>query len=162
PKAPGVRRPARFATAPASGAKILTLQRPNQKHDTTIAADFGTPVTESKEPVPIKASKAPKAEPSAKDTDLPHLLGAWELTDVDGLTPEAASQKLDQQASAPRQDGGPVTPRMPQRWEALRRLHLLPGGGPIDLPNRPLSTSYVAYVETDASKSPKWITLRAL
>src|SRR5262249_11604316 len=49
-----------------------------------------------------------------------------------------------------------------QRWETLRRLQLLPGGGPMDLANRPLGPSYVAYVETDASKSPKWITLRAL
>src|SRR5262245_12559841 len=162
PKSPGVLRPKRFATALHSGATIVTLQRPEPKHETPIAADFATPVIEAKEPFPIKVSKAPKADAASKDADLAHVLGAWELTDVDGLTPEAASQKLDQQTSVPRQDGSPVPPRAQQRWEALRRLQLLPGGGPMDLANRPLSTSYVAYVETDASKSPNWITLRAL
>src|SRR5262245_6203440 len=162
PKSPGVLRPKRFATALHSGATIVTLQRLQPKHATPIAADFATPVIEAKEPFPIKVSKAPKADAASKDADLAHVLGAWELTDVDGLTPEAASQKLDQQTSVPRQDGSPVPPRAQQRWEALRRLQLLPGGGPMDLANRPLSTSYVAYVETDASKSPNWITLRAL
>src|SRR5262249_18532663 len=97
PKSPGVLRPKRFATALHSGATIVTLQRPEPKHETPIGAEFATPVIDAKEPFPIKVSRAPKADTAVKDTDLPHILGAWELTDMDGLTPEAASQKLDQQ-----------------------------------------------------------------
>jgi RNA polymerase sigma factor (sigma-70 family) len=161
-KADGVVRPTRFATAPNSGAVLVELRRAEPIREPATQPDSVPPTIEVKDPFPMKVSKAPKADAAPKDADLPHVLGAWELTDVDGVTPDAATQKLDQQASVPRQDGSPLPPRTQQRWEALRRLQLLPGGGPIDLVNRPLGPSYVAYVETDASRSPKWITLRAI
>src|SRR5262249_33878369 len=48
-----------------------------------------------------------------------------------------------------------------QRWESLRRLQLLPATGPMDLGNAPGAASYVAYVELDGTRNPKWFTLYA-
>src|SRR5262249_37235577 len=103
-------------------------------------------------------SVTPADSGKTKPTDIAQVVGAWELTDIDGLTPEAATQKLNVD-----RDGNPAPAgRAPRRWETLRRLQLLPAGGPMDLTNHSNSLSFVAYFDLDTTRNPKWITLHAL
>jgi uncharacterized protein (TIGR03067 family) len=44
----------------------------------------------------------------------------------------------------------------------MRRLNLLPGGGPVTLTYRTTVSLCLAYTELDGTKSPKWITLHAM
>ena len=74
---------------------------------------------------------------------------------MDSVSPDAAAAKLDARG---RPTGGE---RSKQRWEGLRRLQLLPATGPMDLGNQPGAASFVAYVELDGTRSPKWFTLYA-
>jgi RNA polymerase sigma factor (sigma-70 family) len=146
------RRPTRFATARNSGATLISLRRPKaevfervENGARAVASDFGFPLRAAND----------EGKPAPADADLGKVVGAWELTDVDGQTPDAAAAKLD--AKSPPAGGQ----RSKQRWEALRRLQLLPAAGPRDLGNQPGASSYVAYVELDGSRTPKWLTLYA-
>jgi RNA polymerase sigma-70 factor (ECF subfamily) len=148
----GILRPARFATAHNSGATLVSLRRPEPK-----AAPTGdVEVVQSDDPFPTKFTRA-KAAPAdpAKDAELGKVVGAWELVDVDSFSPDAAAARLDAK-------GHPMGgERSRQRWEGLRRLQLLPATGPMDLGNQPGAASFVAYVELDGSRSPKWFTMYA-
>jgi RNA polymerase sigma factor (sigma-70 family) len=151
-KAPGMARPTRFATALNAGVTILILERDEPKKiepplvatpDLDRFAPIGPPAPVADTP------KEAKADP-AKNADLGKVVGAWELVDVDGQTPEAAAAKL-----------GTADARTSARWQTLRRLQLLPANGPRDLINSPGNTSYVAYADLDGTRTPKWFTLHA-
>ncbi|HKB04307.1 MAG TPA: sigma-70 family RNA polymerase sigma factor [Gemmataceae bacterium] len=114
-------------------------------------------------PLPAKVAKEESKPAAARNADLAHVIGAWELADVDGQTPDAAARKLDQDAQVgiTRPDGSAVGPRTnPQRWERMRRLYLLPGGGPATLTYQPTVPLCLGYAELNVTKSPKWITLQ--
>jgi uncharacterized protein (TIGR03067 family) len=145
-----VLRPTRFATAANSGAIVVTLCRPETKRAAATAADFAMPVSR-----PATLTYEATVPLPAKDADLGKVVGAWELADVDGQTPDALVKKRDTR-------GHPMGgERSKQRWESLRRLQLLPAAGPMDLGNQPGASSFVAYVDLDGTRSPKWFTLHA-
>src|SRR5262245_11036038 len=156
PSADRVVRPSRFATARNSGATLVKLRRlpPPAPQHTPIALDFGVPIVGNEKNFSVTPVDPGKTKPA----DLAQVVGASELTDVDGLTPEAAIRKLSVD-----RDGNPAPAgRAPRRWESLRRMQLLPAGGPMDLTNHPNSLSFVAYFELDGTRNPKWITFHAL
>ena len=154
-------RPTRFATATNSGATVLSLRRPDERPaPPPVALDVAVPVRHTTSTVGATAgaligAATRDAEPVKKDADLGKVVGAWELADVDSVSPDAAAAKLDARG---RPTGGE---RSKQRWEGLRRLQLLPATGPMDLGNQPGAASFVAYVELDGTRSPKWFTLYA-
>jgi RNA polymerase sigma factor (sigma-70 family) len=155
PRGDGVLRPTRFATAPNSGATLLILERAErQEVKAPPAADRGTPLHDPAIPERYTQTRIPPPDP-AKDADLGKVVGAWELTDVDGQTPDALAAQLDARGHP---TGGE---RTKWRWESLRRLQLLPASGPKDLVNQAGSISFVAYVELDGTRNPKWFTLHA-
>lgn len=153
----GVLRPKRFATAPGAGVTILALRRPVPKPSVDLSVNYDIPVRPMAADfvLPPKADAGPPKADPAREADLGKVIGAWELTSVDGQPPDAVAAKLD---TRPHPAGGP---RSKQRWQALRRLQLLPATGPADLVNQSGSQSYVAYVDLDAARSPKWFTLHA-
>jgi RNA polymerase sigma factor (sigma-70 family) len=152
-------RPSRFATAKNSGATLLTLRRP--KPPVSGRAEDGVGTVVSDVVFPVKIGKEENKPSPAKNADLSQVIGAWELADVDGETPDAARQRLDNRAAAGLPPGASAA-RDPQRWEVMRRLYLLPGGGPTTLAYRTTVSLCLAYAELDGTKSPKWITLHAM
>jgi RNA polymerase sigma factor (sigma-70 family) len=148
-------RPTRFATAPNAGVTLLRLchPQPEPKPSMPFAIDFGFPIANPTPPADSPPPQ-PKTDPK-RDADIGKVVGAWELAEVDGKAADAAADKLDAKG---RPEGGE---RKRQRWEELRRLQLLPASGPMDLSNQPGAASYVAYVDLDATRNPKWFTLHA-
>ena len=149
-KADNILRPTRFATAYNSGATVVVLRRPKVKADAPVVADSAVPGS-----WPATSTYEMLVPAPTKDADLGKVVGAWELVDVDGAPPDGAVNKLEAKGHP---TGGE---RSKQRWEGLRRLQLLPAAGPMDLGNQPGASSYVAYVDLDATRSPKWFTLHA-
>ena len=146
-------RPTRFITARNSGAVVVSLRRPEVKAPR--AAEAVVVQSEDQFPAKVVRFNSQPAVSAEKDADLGKVVGAWELTDVDGQSPDALVGKLNAQP----QPAGAQRPK--QRWESLRRLQLLPASGPTDLVNQPGAQSYVAYVELDGTRNPKWFTLFA-
>ncbi|MBO0699475.1 MAG: sigma-70 family RNA polymerase sigma factor, partial [Zavarzinella sp.] len=155
-------RPTRFATAKNSGATLVSLRR--SKPEVFERVEDGVRTVVSDVAVPERYGKDAKKPAGAKNADLAQVIGAWELEEVDGLAPDGAARKLDQEARVglTRPDGSGIGPRTnPQRWESMRRLYLLPGVGPTTLSYPTTETLCLGYVELDSTKSPKWITVHA-
>jgi RNA polymerase sigma factor (sigma-70 family) len=157
-KQDGSLRPTRYATGRNSGVTLVTLRRPKTEVLERVETDVRTVVSDVA--FPIRFGKEETKPAAAKNTDLVQVIGAWELTDVDGETPEVARQRLDKKAAVGLPAGAEAA-RDPQRWEVMRRLNLLPGGGPTTLTYRSTVSLCLAYTELDSTKSPKWITLNA-
>ena len=168
-KSAGVIRPTRFGTAPKSGAILLTLGRPEPPRP--VAADFAYPIRDPAKEAgsPVEAASGAligaatdPPKPPAADADLAKVVGAWELTDVDGQSPAAAAQKLDRVVARPNGSTPPPEDRVQARWEFMTRLYLLPADGSnyVKLDYDP--SVYVASFDLDGSKNPKWITLRGV
>lgn len=154
PKIRDVIRPTRFGTAPKSGAILITLRRPESKETLPIAVDYAVPIVQNERNFSVKV---PAPSP-AKNADLAQVMGAWELADVDGMTPEVARQKLNRDRLPPGDAGSSAL----RRWELLCHLYLLPGSAPITLTPEARGSMCLANFELDGARSPKWITLRAM
>jgi RNA polymerase sigma factor (sigma-70 family) len=166
-KADGAIRPTRFATAHNSGMMLVALRRnvptppakslpPDPILPTVIPPEEASTRATGSPPFPPKIVLDKSRAMTAKDADLATVIGAWELTAVDGQPVTAAAKDLDRDAN-----GNPVPAGRPrQRWETMRRLFLLPSG-PTTLAYKSNIPLCLAYVDLDGTKAPKWITLLA-
>jgi RNA polymerase sigma factor (sigma-70 family) len=157
-KVDDVLRPTRFATARNSGATLIALRRPEPKRETPISIEYAFPIMQPDRAFEVPTVDRKTAQSAPKNTDLAQVIGAWELTDVDGMTPEVARQKLNRDRLPPLDAGSSAL----RRWELLRHLYLLPGSAPITLTPEARGSMCLANFELDGTKSPKWITLHAM